>query len=135
MTRLLAALTLSLLAVPAWAQVEPACYLDPALEVIDGDSVRHDGVNTRMIGYDTPEIRQHECPEELALGQQATERLRDLLETHTVMLCTPGSDCGHGRPCGWLAILDGNETLDVGSILIAEGLAIPFTGSLGDWCN
>ena len=132
MTRTLAILLL--LASPAWA-VEPGCYPDPELRVIDGDSVEFQGANIRLIGFDTPEVRGHEeCEEELALGQRASARLRELLETRPTILCITGTDCGHGRDCGLLAVRTG-QTLNVGSIFMSEGLAVPFVGEQGDWCE
>ena len=132
MTRFVIALTLAL-ATPAVA-VEPGCYTDPELRVIDGDSVEFQGANVRLIGFDTPEVRRYECEEELALGRQASARLRELLETRPAILCITGTDCGHGRECGFLAVRMG-QTLNVGSILMSEGLAVPFTGEQGDWCG
>ena len=129
MTRL-AALALMLLAAPAGAE----CIRDPDLRVIDGDTVAYDGPNVRLAGIDTPETWRPSCPEEAALGEQATERLRALLESHEAILCLPGTTCGHGRPCGVLVVLRGGYTLNVGSILISEGLARPFTGQMGEWC-
>ena len=89
----------------------------------------------QKIVYDTPEVRGHqECEEELALGRQASARLRELLETRPTILCITGTDCGHGRECGFLAVRMG-QTINVGSILMSEGLAVPFTGEQGEWCE
>ena len=136
MTRFTATFALSLLlAAPAGAQIEPGCYRNPSLQVIDGDKVSFQGENVHLLGYDAPETRQYECHLEVMIGDEATARLRNLLESHEAILCIPSSDCGHGRPCGWLAILDGGETLDVGSILMGEGLAMPFVGGPAQWCR
>ena len=139
MTRLLlAALTLSLLAAPAWAE----CIQNPELEVVDGDTVEwlptevlEEPLNVRLLGFDTPETSRPECPDERALGEQATERLEELLESHEAILCITGTMCGHNRPCGVLVVQQGGFTLNVGSILMAEGLARPFTGQMGEWCE
>ena len=132
MTRTLAILAL-LITAPAMA-VEPGCYTDPELRVIDGDSVEFEDTNIRLIGYDTPEVRSYECEEELALGRQASARLRELVETRPTILCITGTDCGHGRECGFLAVRMG-QTINVGSILMSEGSAVPFVGEQGDWCE
>lgn len=116
--------------------VEPGCYTDPDLRVIDGDSVEFQGANVRLIGFDTPEVRGHEeCDEELALGERASARLRELLEAHRAIICITGTDCQFDRECGILAVRVSRQTLNVGSILISEGLAVPFTGEQGDWCE
>ena len=130
MTRPLA-LALSLLAAPAWAE----CIRDPDLRVIDGDTVELYEDSVRLAGFDTPETFRPRCVAERRLSERATARLRGLLESHDAILCLPGTTCGRGRPCGVLMVLRGGYTLDVGSILISEGLAVPFTGSLGSWCE
>lgn len=108
-------------------------------DVIDGYTVRvpmFDSLTVRLLGFDTPETGSRaECDAERELADRATERLRDLLRQHDSILCMPGTDCGFGRSCGFLAVQVDGYSLDVGSILISEGLAVPFADEQGEWCE
>jgi hypothetical protein len=103
--------------------------------VTDGDTIqlRGQGTGTRLIGFNTPETFEPVCEKGHQLGLQATERLKDLVQTASVIelqivacACKPGtqgtSRCNFGRSCGVLRV-DGR---DVGRTLISEGLAAPF---------
>jgi endonuclease YncB( thermonuclease family) len=84
------------------------------------------------VGFDTPETSKGGCPSEIEKGNRATARLISLLESKDIDLtevpcsCCPRTfltkECNAGRRCGRLTV-DGK---DVGEILIAEGLAVPF---------
>ena len=113
----------------------PSVYDARDFSITDGDTVQLFGASTgtRLIGFNTPETFEPRCNEELALGRQATGRLRDLVSTASQVelrlvacACAPGtqgtSECNFGRSCGVLTV-DGR---DVGKVLIAEGLAIRF---------
>jgi endonuclease YncB( thermonuclease family) len=43
--------------------------------VIDGDTIRYDGVKIRLADIDTPETSRPKCAFEAALGQKAKRRL------------------------------------------------------------
>ncbi|QIE44011.1 thermonuclease family protein (plasmid) [Rhodobacteraceae bacterium SC52] len=103
--------------------------------ITDGDTVQIHGASkgTRLVGFNTPETYRPRCDRELALGQQATARLKSLVRNAdqvdlqlVACACPPatqGTDaCNFGRSCGVLRV-DGR---DVGDILIAEGLAVAF---------
>ncbi|TBE80560.1 thermonuclease family protein [Rhizobium ruizarguesonis] len=102
--------------------------------VTDGDTIHVVGeaAGTRLVGFNTPEKFSPECEYERQQGERASARLRELVAHGTAQLtkvacaCAPGTEgtkkCNHGRYCGTLQI-DGK---DVGSILISEGLAVPF---------
>jgi len=102
--------------------------------VTDGDTVHVVGeaAGTRLVGFNTPEKFSPECEYERQQGERASARLRELVAHGSVQLtkvacaCAPGTQgrakCNHGRYCGTLTV-DGK---DVGSILISEGLAVPF---------
>jgi endonuclease YncB( thermonuclease family) len=117
-------------------------YLRPTYEpldrlnvrVIDGDTISIAGVpqNVRLVGFNAPETSEPQCSLEGGLGKAATDKLKQLVAADDLdfayvrcacPLGTAGtSDCNFGRACGSLRV--GGE--DVGEILVAEGLAVPF---------
>ena len=118
------------LATPAVA--EP---IDPAdVTVIDGDTIAvyHMQPNVRLVGFNAPESSNAACEAERQLGVRASQRLRELvhaghLDFVYVECSCPASKqgtqfCNWGRDCGTLK----SNGRDVGSILIAEGLVVPF---------
>ena len=116
------------------AAPKPHARIVSPRNVIDGDTVRLRGRSFRLVGFNTPETgRNAQCAYENELGYRATARLQSLIRTATrveltpvACACPPGthgtSACNYGRSCGIL-YADGQ---DVGSILIAEGLARPY---------
>lgn len=138
MTRpLAAALALSIIVMMIGTPAGAECTDEPSFAVIDGDTLRliPEDRLVRLVGYDTPETgRGARCASEAQLADQARERLRSLLYNYSAILCLPGTECGFGRLCGVLLVQRGGYTLDVGSILIEEGLARPFTGQRESWC-
>ena len=116
--------------------LRPEPRLSGPIEVIDGDTVRHQGSTYRLVGFDTPERGDKaRCDYERDHAEAATRRLRGLISDKKARLervscgCQPGQEgtklCNYGRWCGSLSI-DGK---DVGRILIAEGLAHPYVCS------
>jgi endonuclease YncB( thermonuclease family) len=100
------------------------------IDVIDGDTVRRQGLTYRLIGFDTPERGDKaRCDFERERAEAATARLRSLVASGEANLkrvacaCRPGTEgtknCNFGRLCGSLSI----ARRDVGQILISEGLA------------
>jgi len=111
---------------------EEGCHLG---YVYDGDTVElicgSDSRTARLIGFDTPETKDPGCTEEAALGQQATMRLRALVKEGPVTFDSHGYD-KYGRVLAALWV-DGR---DVGDVLVAEGLAVPYRGgSRINWCD
>jgi micrococcal nuclease len=119
-----------------WPRYEPARTTHPAptalsIQVVDGYTIRANGVAYRLVGFDTPETIDAKCPEERALGERAAARLGAIVAQGGVNLvvvrcsCAPGTHgtrfCNNGRRCGTL--LARGE--DVGRILIRERLARP----------
>src|SRR5262247_1763897 len=104
--------------------------------------------NVRLVGFNTPETRNAACTAEAELGARATQRLRELVRTghlefvYVQCSCPAGTEgtsaCNWGRACGTLR----SSGKDVGTILIKEGLAVPFIcGATGcpktprPWCQ
>ena len=109
--------------------------IDPAdIFIVDGDTVRihNQYPNVRLVGLNAPETRNASCPAEAELGAKATQRLRELIRggrldfEYVRCSCREGtqgtSACNWGRSCGSLRA----NGRDVGTILIEEGLAVPF---------
>jgi endonuclease YncB( thermonuclease family) len=104
------------------------------VRVIDGDTVRlfHRQPDVRLVGFNAPETKRAQCDTEHQLGDKATRRVRDLLRdgpldfVAVACSCKAGTAgtrfCNYGRSCGTLKVAG----KDVGEILIAEGLAVPF---------
>ena len=79
----------------------------------------------RIAGIDAPETHDYGCPEELMLGDRATDRLQILLNGGTVTLSSIDRDEDvYGRKLREVAV-DGS---DVGDTLISEGLARAYGG-------
>ena len=118
------------LATPAAAE-----SIDPAdVTVIDGDTIAvyHMQPNVRLVGFNAPESSNAACEAERQLGVRATQRLLELVRAghldfeYVECSCPAGKQgtrfCNYGRDCGTLK----SNGRDVGAILIAEGLAVPF---------
>ena len=100
--------------------------------VVDGDTLYLEGQKIRIAGIDAPETHDYGCPEELALGDRATERLRQLLNGGAVTLSSIDRDEDvYGRKLPEVAV-DGS---DVGDTLISEGLARAYGGRRRSWCG
>jgi endonuclease YncB( thermonuclease family) len=102
--------------------------------VVDGDTIRiaEESRSVRLVGFNAPESRDPRCSAEGVLGQRAKARLKQLIGSSRLEFspvacaCEPGTEgtraCNYGRACGTLKA----NGEDVGDILIAEGLAVPF---------
>ena len=108
------------------------------LSVTDGDTFRArvpvwDNIDVvtavRIRGIDTPEIKG-KCPAEKAAALAAKERLTALLNGSVQLL--------HVEPDKYAGRVDADVTVNgtsVAAILIAEGLARPYTGGARQgWC-
>lgn len=101
--------------------------------VTDGDTVSIGGRATRLVGFNAPESFEPACANERALGLRARARLEEMVAAgnlsfeNVACACRAGTegtpDCNYGRACGRLYA----NGRDVGSILIAEGFAVPYT--------
>lgn len=104
--------------------------------VFDGDTVEmicpsEAEFQARLTGFDAPEIRHARCDAEAALGWNAENRLRQILASGSqVEVRFDGLD-RFGRRLVTLEI----DGVDLGDILVAEGLAAPYHGGpRPDWC-
>lgn len=135
---LLAALAgIALLTSPAFGQTAEeqsrvASTRPVRVDVIDGDTIRRNGISIRVMGIDTPELRGR-CDEEKALAIQARDRLAVIARRGVTIEVSPRRD-RYGRV---LAVVRDRSGTDVAQILIAEKLARPYTGrgQRQGWCG
>jgi micrococcal nuclease len=101
--------------------------------VVDGDTLWLNGENIRLKDFDTPEPQTQICggAAEVALAHQASARLLDLLNGNDWTIERFGYDSTSSRRT--LATIRING-LDVGDILIAEGLARRWPDGREFWC-
>jgi len=115
------------------ASTAPACSVT---RVIDGDTVDMTcpgagRFRARLTGYDTPETFEPRCAAEAELARAATTRLRGMVRAAGRVDARLGGLDRYDRRLVRLS-LDGR---DVGATLIAEGLAVRYTGGPRiDWC-
>ena len=141
MPRLAKALLLTAATVAGWISVvrwqerQAAAGDCPVSYVYDGDTVALDcggrEITARIVGLDTPETRDAHCAEELAAGEAATARLREIVAGGAVTYRRRGVD-RYGR---WLIRLEAAGR-DVAQVMIGEGLAVGYAGGTRiDWCR
>ena len=129
-----------MLPLPALAESEtiPSPIVVDVVQVIDGDTIEVNAhpwpgmtvrVLVRLNTIDAPEIAG-KCPEERALAIRARERLKALAGS-TVQLV----DVRRGRFARRVIARVLVEGRPVGNVLIAEGLAWPYSGGKREgWC-
>lgn len=112
------------LATPAAAQ--------RSVTVIDGDTLRVSGQVVRMAGIDAPELRRPRCAEERRLARAARDRLQALVASGVRLETVAGRD----RYQRLLARVTDRRGRDLGAVLVAEGLAVPYhgRGPRHRWC-
>lgn len=110
----------------------PRCSSRSSSCVIDGDTIRLSGITIRIADIDAPETGGARCASEKELGDRATIRLAELLGQGEVTLrAYGGRDLDrYGRS---LRVVE-RDGRSLGSILVAEGLARPWTGKRRPWC-
>ena len=102
--------------------------------VVDGDTFWLRGTKIRIADIDTPEVSQPRCPKERALGQRATERMRQLLNAGRFGLAVPADGRTRDRYGRELRIVTrGGQSL--GAVLVREGLAARWGGTRKAWCE
>ena len=109
----------------------PAILLG-ALIVVDGDTVKLDGRNYRLLGFDTPETYHALCQAECDAGIAAGQRLKEIIAAGATLHPT-GRDCRYNRECAHLRL--GNE--DIAAIMVREGYAVAYSGKgpRKNWCT
>ena len=100
--------------------------------VVDGDTFWMSGEKVRIADIDTPETHSPRCEAERKLGARATRRLQALLNAGA--FSTRRIDRERDRYGRLLRIVT-RDGRSIGSMLVAEGLARPWTGSRQPWCR
>ena len=99
--------------------------------VVDGDTLWLGGEKIRVADIDAPETHPARCAEEQALGDRASRRLQQLLNTGAVSLVAIDRNRDrYGRKLR-IVLVDGRN---VGDRLVDEGLARPYAGGRRPWC-
>jgi len=136
-----AAIAIPLIPSPALASQPISCA---SLIVIDGDTIKCEGQNMRLLGggvpfkseVDAPEMgSRSKCEYERNLAQQAKARLKELLLAGVPWIDDSGSRdrTSSDRPLINIYLNDGRE---VGQVLISEGLAKRWNPQQRiDWCR
>jgi hypothetical protein len=103
---------------------------DDGIFVIDGDTFSMGGQRIRVAGINAPETHPPRCMEEARLGLAATQKLRELLGSGTVIVSGAGHD-QYGRELRSVQV--GGQ--DVGEAMISAGLARSYDGKKRQpWC-
>ena len=111
-----------------------------SLSAVDGDTIKCNGQNMRIMGpgvpfksgIDTPEIRNAKCAREKLLGEQAKNRLAELLR-EDVRIDDSGERDRYGRPLVWVRMPNGSTA---GEILLRDGYAARWQpGYQSSWCE
>jgi endonuclease YncB( thermonuclease family) len=114
------AAALSFVVLPVYAQ---------SVRVVDGDTLRVDGVTYRLWGIDAPESGQP-CADGWPAGQAATEYLRALIGERQVS-CEPKTLDRYGRTVA-VCHMDGR---DLGADTVADGRAWAFVRYSRDYLD
>lgn len=111
----------------------PRCGAGARIDcVVDGDTIWLGGTKIRIADINTPELSSPRCAAERHLGERAALRLQALLEEGPFELRAQGRDEDrYGRKLRTL-VRDGRS---LGDVLVAEGLAHPWTGRRESWCG
>lgn len=111
------------------------------LRVIDGDTIKCDGQNMRLLGdgepyvsgVDAAEISRAKCEQEKRLGQDAKKRLQQLVKTPGIKIEDSRAVDSSGRPLIRIRLPNGKTA---GQTLIDEGFAVVWTpGYKRTWCQ
>ncbi len=120
----LSACVLAGLVVSSWDWAMPS-----AARVVDGDTVRINGVRMRLLDIDAPEIFHPRCTRESDAGAAAKARLAQLLAAGPMQLADSGEHDRFGRPLVRISV----NGQDLGQILLREGLAVVWRPGPAAW--
>jgi len=99
--------------------------------VVDGDTIWFEGIKIRLADIDTPETHDYQCQTEKNLGDRATVRLREILQSGSISLKPIDRDEDqYGRKLR-IVLVDGES---IGEALVDEGLARWYEGGRRPWC-
>ena len=99
--------------------------------VVDGDTIWLQGQNIRIADIDAPETHEPRCAEEKALGDRATQRLLQLVNSGTVTTLRINRDEDrYGRKLRRVQV----DGVSVGETLVNDGLARWYRGGKRPWC-
>ncbi|APL96386.1 nuclease [Sphingobium indicum B90A] len=99
--------------------------------VVDGDTIWLKGDKIRIADIDAPETHDYRCASEKELGDRATRRLEELLESGSITLQSIDRDEDtYGRKLR-IVLVNGES---VGDTLVSEGLARWYAGGRRPWC-
>ncbi|WP_345167347.1 thermonuclease family protein [Sphingomonas daechungensis] len=106
--------------------------------VIDGDTFKLGQRKVRIIGIDAPETHEPNCPEEARLGEQATAKLRQLLNQGPFEMIAPvyGKQDRYGRDLRTIrrTLPNGTEQ-SIADDMRESGLAHRYLGGIKPgWC-
>lgn len=125
-----------LIATPALAGGDPPPRVGSTrpvqVDAVDGDTIKRNGVNIRIIGLDAPELHRPRCEKERQAAIRARDRMAELGRNRVTIEVASRRD-RWGRP---LAVVRDRTGRDVAEIMIAEGhgRAYDGRGQRPDWC-
>jgi endonuclease YncB( thermonuclease family) len=137
-------LVLSLLLLASFPTNAAQAISCASLIVVDGDTIKCDGQNMRLLGggipfksgVDAPEMGSRaKCVAERILALKAKDRLKQLLLSGVPRIEDSGARdrTSSRRPLINIYLADGRE---VGKVLLSEGLAKPWSPKQKvDWCR
>ncbi|MCP8894149.1 thermonuclease family protein [Shinella daejeonensis] len=100
--------------------------------VLDGNTILYAGRKVRLADIDAPAVADARCDAERLRGGDAKLRLRELLNGGQVTVA-PGSGDASGSGLSRRVVMRDGQS--VGSHLVREGLARPWTGRHQSWCS
>lgn len=99
--------------------------------VVDGDTIWLKGEKIRVADIDAPETHDYRCSSEKELGDRATRRLHELLESGPISLQVIDRDEDrYGRKLR-IVLVNGKS---VGDALVSEGLVRWYGNGRRPWC-
>ncbi len=99
--------------------------------VVDGDTIWMNGQKIRIADIDTPETHDYGCQSEKDLGDRATNRLEEILESGSITLQSINRDKDQYGRLLRIVMVNGQS---VGQTLVGEGLARWYEGGRRPWC-